>query len=42
MRVVPQLALAGPDELVLAWPDELRGEQRVSSIRVPIVRRRAD
>ena len=35
-RIVPQLARSG-DELVLAWSDDIGGEQRVSSIRVPIV-----
>ena len=40
-RVVPQLARVG-DELVLAWTDDLRGERRISSVRVPIVPRSAN
>ena len=39
MRIVPQLALNG-DELILAWSDDIGGERRVSSIRLPIVPRR--
>ncbi len=40
-RVVPQIARVG-DDVLLAWSDELNGEQRTSSVRVPILPGRRD
>ncbi|MEO1202563.1 MAG: exo-alpha-sialidase [Pseudomonadota bacterium] len=40
-RVVPQMALVG-DELLLAWSDDFDGDQRTSSVRVPVLPGRRD